>query len=192
MTNRFFETATQSFAFLEDQYDFSAKPAGEREVSYGNADVQVRVVQSAIGAAKCVYVTVTSITPTRSGKTPEFTMGEIIRLKDPQNPAGRRLLQFENEDQLPAILDIAAEELRTYGGDFLSGDMHAFERSGEFRGNEIKSQTLDSRTVPIRQKALAAFARQNFAEAVAGFEKIESHLNRSDRKKLDIARRKLK
>ena len=169
---------------LNDEADFASAVLREFEFvkDYGFAPVSVdaqRVQFRCGGIDLIVYVermSVAAMEFSRNGRS--YSLGNIVRLRDPGAARGFREMSFRGSCELVRALRNLTRYLRQYGVGFLRGDPDEYAALDERVNAWIKARADDVREEQIRPKAAEAFRQRRYKDAAALYAEIESRLNR--------------
>lgn len=177
----FVKEVREHFSFLETQWDFQCIQQEDTFVRYASDNIHVDVYHGRASFEIGVEI----------GKKPierSFSLEALVTLFDEDLSREYWATGGRTTESIRKILVKAAEGLRKYGDDVLSGNQSIFDRLDKLSVKRVAAMVLDSKTYQVRPKAEAAFKRGDYENAVKLYSSIEEALSSIEKIKLKIAK----
>ena len=179
------------FMFLETEYEYSIVKGDNYMLRYENKDVFLVVHYDAersfeldveIGQLKCLF----------NGQERPFTWGEVLRAEGLAE--GEKYIAFQAVSCTSFHLGIAqlAQQVSRFSRGYLLNDELSFKRLSSLREFECDQYERERQLVGIRSEAQLAWQKKDYSALVALYEPVESIISEVEKKKLNLARRRVK
>jgi hypothetical protein len=193
-TTDFAEGARRAFAWLEDR-GFELREVDPMFLAWHSDDAGVLVALRAgpDGASRAVQM---GLGPADEPNLERYlSMYRLEELRPPPEdapfrPLGKALLPASDRDSMRASLERMAELLSTQFAEPLASGSEGLRALKEESLSRVREAVERIRSDDARRDAKEAFDAGDYARATMLYESVTGELRRSERKRLDIARRR--
>jgi hypothetical protein len=183
----FVDAVREAFGFLLE--------AGFREISdspyavdFESGAVRLRVVHERLSyEINAFFARRSQPEELRSG----YSYGQYLKVRDPAAGAEYRAYAATTPDAVRTGVRQLAEDIRTHAGPLLSGDAASYDELAHqdlLAGEQLAAR---SRRRAYGEPADAAWQAKDWAAVVAAYTPYESDLTASERRRLELARRRV-
>ncbi|MEO6395191.1 MAG: hypothetical protein ABIO40_04705 [Devosia sp.] len=177
----FDEVVRAAFAFMEAR-GFAASAADPRNIVYQNGDVKLSVGWTDYSYEIEIYI---SPKPSQT-----FSLQAVLNFLSPAE-APHRTSQVGEARKLAPVVGRLADTVRTLPPKALSGDASFFAEVDASQRQLAAAEHIRREIIQARATADKAWRAGDYAQVVGAFNAVEPHLSDADRKKLDLARRRV-
>ncbi len=187
MTDFFSKWATEEFSFLLDR-GFSLSSDDSEEVRFQSAKSVVRITWDRRSGELEVYL---QLLHEAVGDKP-YSLRDLLSMEGKDLPEAREPFQVSEQDRLRPFLKRLADDVSKYASNALAGDRMYYRRLSEFRSGEARSFMKGMHLRQARAKADEAWRLRNYEQIVEQYESIRDDLNATERRKLEIAKDRMR
>ena len=175
----------ETFAFLEREYGFSFSWTDGYCVHFNSPNVFVSVMYDATRS----YELSVDIGQVGTAGHP-FELWTILRAAGRGELLEAKTAISSQASDLPQHLERLASLFKQYASNLFTGDTHLFKALGQQRDADDAAYALETILSRARQKAEKNWKQKEYGEVVKQLELLEIHLSPSEKKMLDIARKR--
>jgi hypothetical protein len=161
MSTKFSDMARQSFAFLEDA-GFRLVSSDTSELRFETAQVSITVGWDRLSGELEVFI---GLRPKKGEREDAFSLTDLLRMEGKEALERKMPFQVADESRLDPFLQKLSADMRVYAQPALAGDR--------------------------RSEAEKAWRSRKLDKLIDLYTSIEGHLTRSEKEKLDYARKHL-
>lgn len=118
-----------------------------------------------------------------------FSLGELVRLRDPTANTNVDGLQVKDQMGLEHALKLLADLASRYGQEAFLGDVELFKELAELRDRECQIYARNRDLRIAREDAQDAWAHRDYAKLIQIYGAIEVHLSPAERKKYEYSKK---
>lgn len=185
--NTFADLVKEEFAFLS-RHGFSVFSDSFGEVRFHSKNTAVSVTWDRRSGELDVY-----LEPLRDVETGKpYSLRDVLAMRGVASPEARQPFQVSSLSKLQPFLHRLANDVGEYASEALAGDRMYYRRLSEFRSKQAQNFMRDMRVRRARTNAAEAWKDQKYGHVVEQYESIMDDLTPAERKKLDIARDRMR
>lgn len=185
--NTFADLAKEEFAFLSRR-GFSVFSDSPGEVRFHSKNAAVSVTWDRRSGELDVY-----LEPLRDAETDKpYSLRDVLAMHGAALPEARQPFQVSELGKLQPFLHRLADDVSEYASEALAGDRMYYRRLSEFRSKQAQNFMRDMQVRRARANAAEAWKGREYGQVVEQFESIMDDLTPAERKKLEVARDRMR
>ncbi len=185
MSEKFSDIVRRTFAFLEEA-GFRCTQDGPTRLEYETDNVFVAITWDCRSGEVNEYI---GLQPRRGERKYGFSFSDLLAMEGADLPERKMPFQVANENRLGPFVEKLAEDTKAFAQPALAGDRMYFRRLKTFTNAAARTYMRGMKIRGVRFQAEEAWQRRDFERVIYLYSSIENDLSRSERGKLDYAKR---
>lgn len=191
MLLEFSNNVKKHFDFLLGPYGFKCTKSNNHNVTYENQHVFI-TIHFDNGISFELDICFGHHSMLFNENMQSFNLGELLRLYDVEKIEGYTFFQAATQNSLNRCIEKLSLLLKKYGHDVFTGNNRTFARLNELRLRECSQYARQKELTFARKDAEQAWQRKDYHNVVELYSKIYKLLTKSEKRKLDYAKKQIK
>jgi hypothetical protein len=185
MSVKFSDIVRRAFAFLEEA-GFRCTQDGSARLEYETDNVFVTVTWDCRSGEINENI---GLQPRRGEQKYGFSLSDLLAMEGADLSERKMPFQVANENRLGPFVEKLAEDTKEFAQPALAGDRMYFRRLRTFTNAAARIYMRGMTLRGVRSQAEEAWQKRDFERVIYLYSSIENDLSRSERGKLDYARK---